>query len=615
MKAQGVFRLNEGRARSSNKPLRFRRLGPSCFKILQGQYLIILFLLISTFCFGRGPNVIFIMADDLGYGDLACLGNPHIQTPNLDRLYYESVRLTDYHVSHFCTPTRASLMTGRNASRTGAWRTTSGRTMLHTDEVTMAEVFRDNGYATGIFGKWHLGDSYPHRPQDRGFEESLWHRCGGVTQISDYWGNDYFDDNYEYNGEYKQFEGYCTDVWFKNALGWIKEKSDEGAPFFCYIPTNAPHGPFIVAEEYAAPYRNNPDIPNPEFFGMITNLDENVGKLRQKLEEWEITKDTLLIFTTDNGTSAGIKTTGNPDGWPTVGYNAGMRGKKASIYDGGHRVPCFVSWPKVDGEGISGGWDVGQLTAHYDWLPTFMELCGLKRKTGLPLDGRSLVPLLKDDNERWPERSMIRQYQGGVFFRFAPEPWRETVVMTERWRLVNGVELYKIQGDPAQRNDVSSRHPDVVKKLRSEYIEWWFEVEPRLKLPVRNHAGNTAENPLILTAQEWYIRPFGNPATNQRHVKSLDSVEGAWLLNIERSGSYKITLSQFPLEALQPIQAEKAWMRIGGITGESGLSERQESISLQVELEMGATELETAFIDEEGVSTSAYFAAVEFLGE
>ena len=179
------------------------------------------------------PNVILILTDDQGYGDLACHGNPILKTPGLDELHAESVRLTDFHVMPFCTPTRASLMTGRSATRTGAYRTSSGRTMMHIDEVTMADVFAASGYATGIFGKWHLGDNYPHRPQDRGFGTTLWHRCGGVGQASDHWGNDYFDDIYERNGEFEQFEGYCTDVWFAGALEFIEMNARAETAVFC----------------------------------------------------------------------------------------------------------------------------------------------------------------------------------------------------------------------------------------------------------------------------------------------------------------------------------------------------------------------------------------------
>ena len=252
------------------------------------------------------PNVILVMTDDQGYGDLACHGNPILKTPNLDRLYAESVRLTDFHVSPFCTPTRAALMTGRYPGRTGAYRTSSGRTMMHTDERTVANVFADAGYVTGMVGKWHLGDNAPHRPQDRGFQDVVWHRCGGVGQASDYWGNDYFDDTYERNGKFEKFEGYCTDVWFRESIRFIEENQTK--PFFLYLATNAPHGPYLVDPKWSRPYEESAKWGSgARFYGMIANFDHNLGELRRKLDELELAENTILMFMTDNGTANGGK--------------------------------------------------------------------------------------------------------------------------------------------------------------------------------------------------------------------------------------------------------------------------------------------------------------------
>ena len=289
------------------------------------------------------PNVIIVMTDDQGYGDLGCHGNPILKTPELDRLHAESVRFTDFHVSPFCTPTRAALMTGNHPAVTGAYRTSSGRSLMHPDEKTIANLFVDAGYATGMVGKWHLGDNAPHRPQDRGFQDVVWHRAGGVGQAPDYWGNDYFDDTYERNGKYEKFEGYCTDVWYREGIRFIKENKDQ--PFLLYLALNAPHGPYIVGKEWAAPYAKNRKVTNANFYGMIANIDHNMGLLRKSLDELGLTENTILIFMTDNGTASGAKFKGL-DSLPLRGYNAGMRGKKSSVYEGGHRVPFFIHWPK-----------------------------------------------------------------------------------------------------------------------------------------------------------------------------------------------------------------------------------------------------------------------------
>ncbi|RMG00777.1 MAG: N-acetylgalactosamine 6-sulfate sulfatase (GALNS), partial [Planctomycetota bacterium] len=390
--------------------------------------------------------------------------NPILKTPNLDALYRESVRFTDFHVSPFCTPTRAALMTGNHPGYTGAYRTSSGRTMMHRDEKTVANLFADAGYVTGMIGKWHLGDCAPHRPQDRGFQHVLWHRCGGVGQASDYWGNDYFDDTYERasaenrQGTFEKFEGYCTDVWFREALRFVEQNRER--PFFLYLATNAPHGPYRVPPEWAEPYLGNKDVANANFYGMIANIDHNMGILRQRLQQLGLADNTILIFMTDNGTAAGAKFRGL-DSEPIVGFNAGMRGKKSSVDDGGHRVPFFIHWPKG---GLTGGRDIGTLAAHIDVLPTLADLCGIPVPEEYDLDGISLKPLLDGSDRPWPRDHHVIQFHGGAGGTALPsKPFEFSVVLTERWRLVNsgGQFLYDIQADPTQRHDVAAEHPDV----------------------------------------------------------------------------------------------------------------------------------------------------------
>ncbi len=337
----------------------------------------------------KRPNVILVMTDDQGYGDLGCHGNDVIVTPNLDELYNQSIRLTDFHVDPTCSPTRSALMTGHYSSRTGVWHTIMGRSLLGKHEVTMADVFSSSGYKTAIFGKWHLGDNYPFRPQDRGFQEVLIHGGGGVGQGPDYWGNDYFDDTYFHNDTAKKFEGYCTDIWFDGALKFIEANKDR--PFFCYVPTNAPHGPYNVADKYSKPYRDKGiDAKQANFYGMITNIDENMGRLMSRLKELGLEQNTILIFMTDNGTSGG--------------HAGGMRGKKGSEYEGGHRVPFFVRWP---GGGVKEPGDVDRLSAHIDVLPTLIDLCSLTKPAGVKFDGASLAPLLKGKVSNWPDRTLL----------------------------------------------------------------------------------------------------------------------------------------------------------------------------------------------------------------
>jgi arylsulfatase B len=245
----------------------------------------LLFLTLPFFClWGQRPNVVIVITDDQGYGDLGCTGNPIIQTPAIDRLANESVWLTDYHVAPTCSPTRAALMSGHWTNRTGAWHTIMGRSMLREDEGTLGQFFKGAGYETGMFGKWHLGDNFPYRPEDRGFNEVYRHGGGGVGQTPDVWDNSYFDGGYFHNGKIVPAEGFCTDVFFEQANRFISESAKNGKPFLAYISTNAPHGPFHCPQKYMDLYKGqSPTIQ--AFYGMITNIDENVGKTRKLLKD------------------------------------------------------------------------------------------------------------------------------------------------------------------------------------------------------------------------------------------------------------------------------------------------------------------------------------------
>ncbi|WP_166831096.1 sulfatase-like hydrolase/transferase [Thalassoroseus pseudoceratinae] len=560
------------------------------------------------------PNVILVMTDDQGYGDLSCHGNPVLKTPNLDRLYAESVRLTDFHVSPFCTPTRAALMTGNHPGSTGAYRTSSGRTMMHPDEKTVGHLFAEAGYATGMVGKWHLGDNAPHRPQDRGFQDALWHRCGGIGQASDYWGNDYFDDTYERatvdnkQGTFEKFEGYCTDVWFREGLRFVEKNRDK--PFFLYIAPNAPHGPYYVAPEWAKPYQGNEQVANANFYGMVANIDHNMGVLRRRLKELGLADNTILIFMTDNGTAAGAKFQGL-DSEAVTGFNAGMRGKKSSIYDGGHRVPFFIHWPKG---GLTGGRDIDTLAAHIDVLPTLAELCGIAVPKEYEPDGISLKPLLDGSDEPWPRKHHVVQFHGAAGGNALPaQPFAHSVVLTERWRLVNhGDEfLYDIEADPAQRKDVSEEHPEVVQQLREAYQPFWNKVSPRMT-PVRIDLGNPDQNPTELCSQDWYMQK-GNPPWWFGSIRKLPKVTAPWMVNVRRAGRYRFTLRQWPSAAEKPLVAVRAKVVIAGQEKEMKVPAGCKAVRMELNLPAGPTELWTYLVNDRGQTGGAYFTDVELV--
>jgi len=546
------------------------------------------------------PNVVLVITDDQGYGDLACHGNPVIKTPNLDKLYAQSVRLTNFHVSPTCSPTRAALMTGRYCNRTGVWHTIMGRSLLREDEVTMADVFSASGYRTGIFGKWHLGDNYPFRPHDRGFDQALVHGGGGIGNTQDYWGNDYFDDTYFRNGEPEKFAGYCTDVWFAEATRFIE--ANKNRPFFCYIPTNAPHGPYRVPEKYAKLYEGK-DV-NANFYGMITNIDENMGRLLGKLKELAIEDNTIVIFMTDNGTSSGHR--------GAQGYNAGMRGNKGSEYDGGHRVPCFIRWPDA---GIGGGVDVGRLTAHIDILPTLIALCGLKRPAGVKFDGRSLVPLLTRGGENWPIRTVITDSQRIDY----PNKWRKSAVMTDRWRLINGKELYDTKTDAGQKHDVANRYPEVVRKLRKDYEQWWADTSKRFDEYCQIIVGSDKENPSKLTSHDWHVHgPW-----NQEQIRQGRKQNSFWAVEVAQDGEYEISLRRWPAEVDAPITAaieggkaiaaKTARLKIADFDQTKPIAKGASAVNFRTRLKAGKTRLQSWLIDENGESRGAYYVYVKRL--
>lgn len=560
------------------------------------------------------PNVILIMTDDQGYGDIGAHGNTMIQTPHLDRLHSQSVRLTDYHVDPTCSPTRAALMTGRYSTKTGVWHTIAGRSLMAHDEVTLAELFRGAGYRTGIFGKWHLGDVYPMRAMDCGFDESLVHGGGGVGQTPDYWGNDYFDDTYfrtPPEGKPEKFSGYCTDVFFENALKFIE--SSKGRPFFCYIPTNAPHGPFNVAEKYSEPYKAK-GVPSPmaEFYGMITNIDENVGRLRARLKELGLEENTLLIFTTDNGTAAGIARPRNEkkgrrpndQGWQ--GFGAGMRASKGSQYDGGHRVPCFFHWPAGN---LSGGRDVPQLTAHIDMMPTLAEICGLK----LPdrdLDGRSLVPLFTAIDQVWPMRTLVVHSQRIEH----PEKWKTSAVMTERWRLIDGKALFDIEADPGQEHDIAAKHPEVVAELRAAYEAWWAELTPALDRYVPLVIGGE-ENPVQITAHDWHADEVKDVPWNQDAITRGPIANGFWIVQPARPGKYEFALRRWPAEKRDgTIEAVEAKLKVGEIERTQKISPTDEAAKFTLDLKStGQMRMQTWLTLPDGQTRGAYYLVVRCL--
>jgi arylsulfatase A-like enzyme len=585
-------------------------------------------LLISSLGFSaERPNVVIVITDDQGYGDLACHGNPVIKTPHIDKLYSESTVLTDYHVAPTCSPTRAALLSGHWTNRTGVWHTIMGRSMIRENEITLGQHFA-NHYATAMFGKWHLGDNYPYRPEDRGFEEVYRHGGGGVGQTPDLWDNSYFDGNYFHNGEIVPARGFCTDVFFSKAHDFIKEKAAIKEPFFAYISLNAPHGPLHCPQKYMDLYKDQkPNVA--AFFGMISNIDTNVGATRKLIADLGISDNTIFIFTTDNGTAGGDKV-----------FNAGMRGKKGSPYDGGHRVPMFIHWPNA---GLNQHREIDTLCHAVDVVPTLLKAGKVPNSAGVKFDGTSLFDLLDPNTDvEWADRFLVTDSQRVV----DPIKWKSSSVMSTQYRLINGKELYNIKADPGQKKDIAKKNPEQVAKMRDFYDKWWADISPSFSQTTEIYLGHPNDPVSTLTAHDWLN---ASPPWNQGHIRRGDAYNnkkhanqkkhtGHWAVKVVTDGTYEISALRWPAEANHPINAglpagknvpgstkafrtnvgqalpiTQATLRLNGKDIETKpVTNKNTSITFTAKLTKGSHQLAPVFLHEKG-EVGAYYVVVKKL--
>ncbi len=397
----------------------------------------------------RRPNIVVILSDDQGWGDLSVNGNKNLKTPHLDSLARRGAMFTHFYVQPVCSPTRAEFLTGRSYPRTGVRGVSTGLERLNLDEVTIAQILRALGYRTGAFGKWHNGSQWPYHPNARGFEE-----FHGFT--SGHWGN-YFDPPLEHNGKPVRGKGYIADDFTDRAIAFIEKHRHE--PFFCYLAFNTPHSPFCVPDEDWDRFKERPIAqrgPDGDredlavtrcVLAMCENLDRNVGRILRKLDELGLAGDTIVIFFCDNG----------PNSWR---WNGGMKGRKGSTDEGGVRSPCFIRWPGK----IAPGTVIPQIAGSIDLLPTLAGLTKTPLPRGRPLDGRDLSPLLLGQKVAWPERMLFSAWGGKVSVR------------TQQYRLdANGL-LFDMVADPGQTTDVSAKHPEVARQLRQAVADWRKEM-------------------------------------------------------------------------------------------------------------------------------------------
>lgn len=568
------------------------------------------------------PNVLIILTDDQGLSDLGFYGNPSLETPNLDSLARSSVRLEDFIASPTCSPTRAALLTGQHEFKVGITHTISGRSLLKPEVPTLAEHFQAAGYATAIFGKWHLGDTYPSRPQDRGFEETFIHLGGGIGQTPDYWGNTYFNPQIHHNGTWVSTDAYCTKVFSDTAWSWIQSQKKQ--PWLAYLAYNAPHTPLQIDDTLAQKYLDK-GLPESQarFYAMIDDLDREIGALLQKLDDEGLAQNTIVIFMGDNGSAKG----GKPD---ELEYNAGLRGTKASPYQGGVRVPCFIRWPAG---GIQGGRSIDELTGIIDIFPTLADLAGIPLPTSAAVDGLSLQPLLQNEEaSNWPDRSIITHV--GRWANHTPLDqckYPGSAIRNERFSLVGGNELYDLENDRGQETDVSKSYPEVYATLKKQYDQWWSTLEPELETVPPIIVGSPQQPIAELTCMDWGASQLRDsqglyPPWNQTYIRTLLAAEplpyitpvGAWKLQFLRSGKYRIILRNLPAEAPANearILAKQATLQLGDQRLTQEIPKGSRAVIFELPIQAGITSLESLFeyANNKRPEHGAFYVSVEYV--
>jgi arylsulfatase len=573
------------------------------------------------------PNVLIILTDDQGYGDMGAHGHPFLKTPNMDKMHAESVRFTDFHVAPMCSPTRGELMTGVDAMKNGCTFVNTGRSMVREDIPMLANYFGDAGYATGLFGKWHMGDSYPYRPQDRGFQEVLTFRGWGLSANAGSWESSplnlarkvdvYTDPMLEHNGVDTLYPGFSGDIWFTEAMKFMEKCKQENKPFFVYLPDNLAHVPDCVPKKYSEPYAamktwkgtDGKDVKVPAaYYGQIANIDENMGRLEEFLVKSGLKDNTIVIFSSDNGTRSKEA---------SEIYNGGMRGHKTEFTEGGHRVHCFFRWPQ---SGIKHGRDITELTEVQDIAPTLLDLCGINPANRYPMDGVSWAALL--NNLPWPHADRKLAVQYGVLGR----QW-DAAVASLKWRLMDkGSSLHDMTKDPHQDTNVAAQNPEVLKALNTYYDEWYKAVSATYKNPRYIHIGHPGVPEVIMYPGDWQGDSNDTPFGLEK-----GATRGIWDIEVETAGNYRVELSRWPFESgkaliegvdpgsttgrgARPIV--RATLQIGktGQVQSVTTTPDQKTVSFDITLPAGKTTLDAQFLGADGkLLCSAFYVKVKQL--
>jgi arylsulfatase A len=488
-------------------------------KSLSPSWLLALAATVSA-CSGHSenskPNIVILLADDMGWGDLNLNGNKRIQTPVLNSLAAQSMSFERFYVCPLSAPTRSEMLTGRYFLRTGVSSVTQGFENMRTDEVTIAEVLKENGYTTGCFGKWHNGRYYPQHPNRQGFDEFVGFPVGHLGY--------YYDAYFLHNDDEIRSSGYTTDYFTDQALSFIEKNRNK--PFLCYVPYNVPHSPFQVPEKYFSKYISaGLDSTISTVYGMVENMDENIGRILRKIDDLDLTENTIVIFFSDNGPN-------------TDRYNGGMKGRKGSVDEGGVRVPFYIRWPGVIRPGKT-----GQLAQDIDIMPTLLGLCKIKYLPEKSFDGIDLTTILKGKKE--PFDRLIFSRQGNQ-----PVERCNSSVRNDKYRLVltrQDTLLYDMSEDPGQTSNISEANSEVRTALLSELVKLNAELISGYKPVTTIEAGFPGEMKFTLPVQDAklsgkieYSSIHPNQSHTEKWIQDGDSIY--WSLNISDSGSYNVEL-------------------------------------------------------------------------
>lgn len=465
------------------------------------------------------PNIVVILSDDQGWGDLGATGNTNLSTPHIDRLARQGATLVRFYVQPVCSPTRAEFLTGRYAPRGGVYSTSAGGERLDLDETTIADVFKAAGYVTGCFGKWHNGSQWPYHPRARGFDTFYGMPSGHWAQYFDWW--------VEHDGVHEDFKGYLADVLTDQAIEFMKRHRDR--PFFCYVPYNIPHAPMQAPDRFYKPFagkqlnmRNrDPGSEDLDFtraaLAMCENIDWNVGRVIQSLDDMGLADNTIVVYFSDNG----------PNSWR---WNGDMRGRKGSTDEGGVRSPCFIRWTGR----IAPDTRVNHLAGAIDLLPTLADLAGVKTHVDKPLDGVSVAPLLLGQSDAaWARRLIFSTWNNKVSVR------------SDQFMLDNNGRLYDLHTDPGQRVDIAKQHPAEAGQLRAAVKEYRQNVLSELKREPAPFPVGYREFPVTyLPARDGVphgaiqrSNKFPNSSFFEQWTRPDDTI--TWDLDVHAAGAYE----------------------------------------------------------------------------